>query len=168
MLTVRSLTWEFAGTPRLGLGIGLVDVWARGTNEAYAIRWKRRSVKSGIPATTLYRWDGSYATGVFASAEIAAQCGRDATLRYLSVGVRFAPDRMRLFRGQNSELVRRCLAFVIRSANVLPTLAPNPQDTAANRFNELARSQGEADRRIKLAVQLDREARGTVTLALPA
>jgi hypothetical protein len=58
----------------------------------------------------------SYATGVFSSPSIAEMCEVDDTFRYLSLGCQFAPDRIRLLRGQNSELVQRCLAFVIRHA----------------------------------------------------
>ena len=69
----------------------------------------------------------SYATGVFGSAAIAEQSRRDDTLRYLSMGVEFAPDRIRIFRGQNSELApasnhtrvcepqQRCLEFRFRT-----------------------------------------------------
>ena len=104
----------------------------------------------------------SYATGVFSSAAIAAGCERDETLRYLSLGARFADDRIRLFRGQNMELVKRCLAFVIRqaagSASSGADLYGRKQVTALlNGFRNPTSGQQEAERRIDYAIQLDRE-----------
>jgi hypothetical protein len=58
-LDIRKQSWQFAGTPGLSLGVALADVWARNTNEAWALGWKLRSVKSDIPDTYLYRWNGS-------------------------------------------------------------------------------------------------------------
>lgn len=58
-LEARKKSWQFSGTPGLATGITLGEVWARRTNEAYVLGWKRRSVKSDIPDTFLYRWNGS-------------------------------------------------------------------------------------------------------------
>jgi Ig-like domain-containing protein len=59
VLTVRPLTWEFAGTPALGAGVALADVWARSPGEAYALGEKQRSRSVDIPDAHLYAWDGS-------------------------------------------------------------------------------------------------------------
>lgn len=104
----------------------------------------------------------SYATGVFSSAAIASGCERDETLRYLSLGAHFADDRIRLFRGQNMELVKRCLAFVIRQAAGDKSsndyiYARKQVAGLLNGFWTRTPGQREAERRIDYAIQLDRE-----------
>ena len=95
----------------------------------------------------------SYATGVFASSAIARACEQDETLRYLSMGVRFSADRIRLFRGHHSELLKRCLVHLIQKASLSSPLA---EDTATGKaIGSLARCWAEARRRVALAVRLD-------------
>ena len=102
----------------------------------------------------------SYATGVFATQRIVELCEHDDVFRYLSMGIGFAADRIRLFRGQNSELLKRCIAFVIRHAtDAAQTPVPgsaNPTDARAA-FRKLVFSQRDAERRIKLAIKVDQE-----------
>lgn len=102
----------------------------------------------------------SYSIGVFASTAIARECERNETFRYLSMGLRFAADRICIFRGQNSELLKRCLALVVRKAAPSAGPAAGAPMTAAGaraqyQFRLLAFSQMEAQRRILWAVQLD-------------
>lgn len=107
----------------------------------------------------------SYATGVFGSAAIAERCGRDDLFRYLSVGIHFAPDRIRLFRGQNSELLRRCLAHVIRRVldredmadldNLFRAADESGSPTRGTAGTRMLLSQREARRRFEAAVSAD-------------
>ncbi len=90
----------------------------------------------------------SYATGTFGSAAIAEQCGHDAVLRYLSTGINYAPDRIRLFRGQNPELVKRSLAFLIRRVHTRRVCSSKPAASDAL-------SEQEARWRLQRASQAD-------------
>ena len=109
----------------------------------------------------------SYATGLFGSARIVQRCEEETTFRRLSDGIKLGHEQLRLFRGQNSELVKRCLAFVIRqvcnqliSAN--PSKPPADQSNSTNgipgvaAFWNMALSQRDAERRFRCAVQMDR------------
>ena len=57
-LEVRTVSWQFVGTPGLPLGVALGDVWSRTPQEAYALGWKTRTRRVDIPDSYLYRWDG--------------------------------------------------------------------------------------------------------------
>ena len=92
----------------------------------------------------------SYATGVFNSAEISGQCQQEAVSRYLSMGIRYAPDRIRLFRGQNAQLLKRTLAFVIRRVYEHAFLSANTPATWS-----LPVSQQDAHWRFQQALQAD-------------
>lgn len=109
----------------------------------------------------------SYATGLFGSARIVERCEEETTFRRLSNGIKLGHEQLRVFRGQNSELVKRCLAFVIRQVcNQLTTLnpatPPKDQSNSANgipgvaAFRNMALSQRDAERRFRCAVQMDR------------
>ena len=100
----------------------------------------------------------SYAIGVFESEAIVERCVRDDLFRFLSVGIRCAPDRIRVFRGQNCESVRRCLAHVIQ--HVMDRRAPpgSKMEEDLAEFATRARvllSHLEARRRFDAAVRAD-------------
>jgi hypothetical protein len=106
-----------------------------------------------------------YATGVFASEDIAEHCRSDSVFRHLSVGIRCAPDRLRRFRGQNCELIKRCLAFVLRRAHERGAATASPELSGDSRTEStavmptatarLVLSQQEAKRRFERAVSAD-------------
>jgi hypothetical protein len=99
----------------------------------------------------------SYATGVFNSAEISGQCQQEAVCRYLSMGIKYAPDCIRLFRGQNAQLLKRTLAFVIRRVYERAFLSADAstKPNAAGVWS-LAIGQEDAQWRFQRALQTDR------------
>jgi hypothetical protein len=113
----------------------------------------------------------SYATGVFPSRSIASRCERDQIFQYLSVGTRVTSERIGIFRGHNSEIIKRCLAFVIRKALVpcqttpfsawTPLIPPMVTDTQTFSFRLMGLSQREADLRFRKAVSADLLARSS-------
>jgi hypothetical protein len=101
----------------------------------------------------------SYATGNFGSASVVVGIERDPALSYLGMGIRFTADRIRLFRGQNMEVVRRSLAFVLRRVYDRCVSSPNalaqPAETAG--WNSVL-SQQDAQWRLQRALQADASA----------
>ncbi len=123
-------------------------------------------VSKSNPRVLLTLLTYSYATGLFGSVRIVQQCEQETSFRRLSNGIQFSHDRLRLFRGQNSELVKRCLAFVIRHVcnryvSVSQATTPNDKSNSLNGipasagFWNLALSQRDAERRFQCAVQTD-------------
>jgi hypothetical protein len=57
-----------------------------------------------------------YATGIYGTCEIQSRSVTDQSLRNLCGGANFPGEKLRLFRGHNSELLKLCLAHVLRCA----------------------------------------------------
>lgn len=107
----------------------------------------------------------SYAAGIYASGRVTAACAQDQSLRYLAVNLQIDAGQIRLFRGQNREVLRRCLSWVIRrtremvahganastNGNLAATIAP--QRSAAH---SMVMSQSEAERRLHAAFAADK------------
>jgi hypothetical protein len=99
----------------------------------------------------------SYAAGIYNSTTISAQCEHDDILQYLSMGIKYMPDRIRLFRGQNAPLLKRSLAFVIRRVYERAILSGSSKSTNPATWS-VAIGQQEAQWRFQRAMQMDNAA----------
>ena len=98
-----------------------------------------------------------YATGVHPTVDIERCMGSDPATRYLCLNRRVEARRLQLFRGQNRELLKRCLACVLRrcweswhASESIHTDVPGGFDTAWSRHFA-----DEAESRIQQALWAD-------------
>jgi hypothetical protein len=71
---------------------------------------------SACPLRKLAALTYCYATGTLADDLIALEMVEDPALRSLTGDAVFAPDKLRLFRAHNAELIKLCLARVLEQA----------------------------------------------------
>ena len=58
----------------------------------------------------------AYARGIYSSQDVESLSLESGAIRELCAGAHFTAEKLRLFRGQNSELLRLALAFVLKRA----------------------------------------------------